>query len=558
VSQTAHILRKWWLAIPGVFVLLLLLAVGFLIFRSRGIEERTRHWVVQTLSQRFQSDVDLDAIHIKVFPQLSVAGDGLTLHHHGRRDVPPLIHIKRFTFTAGAWELLHPIKHIPLLHVENMVINIPPRVPKNDQPLPPQSSNKGSPNSELRTNKSRNNESRKNELASRVVVDEIVCDNTDIVIIPQKVGVQPLDWDIHDLVLDSVGRDKPFAFRAHLTNGKPIGEIATLGQFGPWDADIPGDSPVSGKYEFTDADLGPFPGIAGILSSDGKYSGVLSELQVEGHTNTPDFSLDGVGKPISLRTDFSATVDGTNGDTYLHPVNATLVDSLIIAEGSVIRGPEKKGHLITIETTVPNGRIQDFLSLAINSEKPLMTGPVTIKAKLVIPPGNQRALEKMIIDGQFGVSGAKWSNPALREKLESLSRHGQGKPSDEEFGSSVSDLNGSFHLENGVIKFLRLKFSVEGAAIDLMGTYALRKGDIDLIGYLRLNAKLSQTMTGTKSFFLKVIDPFFNKGGAGTVIPIHITGTRDDPVFGSTIFHRTFNRKFSTEQLTPGSKPSPK
>src|ERR1700747_983392 len=111
MSQTARILRKWWLTVPGVLLLLLLLAVGFLIFRSRGIEERTRQWVVQTLSQRFQSDVDLDAIHIKVFPQLSVAGDGLTLHHHGRRDVPPLIHIKRFTFTAGVWELLHPIKH---------------------------------------------------------------------------------------------------------------------------------------------------------------------------------------------------------------------------------------------------------------------------------------------------------------------------------------------------------------------------------------------------------------------------------------------------------------
>jgi hypothetical protein len=65
-------------------------------------------------------------------------------------------------------------------------------------------------------------------------------------------------------------------------------------------------------------------------------------------------------------------------------------------------------------------------------------------------------------------------------------------------------------------------------------------------------------MTGTKSFFLKVIDPFFSKGSAGTVIPIHITGTRDDPVFGVTVFHKTFNRKFSTEQLTPGSKPSPK
>lgn len=528
-SEAGGVSRKWWVAIPGVLVLLFVLAVAFLIFRARDIKERMRQSVISALSERFQSEVNLDDIHVTGFPRFEVSGEGLTLRHHGRKDVPPLIHIEKLSFTVGISELLHPVKHIPLLRIDNMIINIPTRELKMGPPSP-------------RT-------SQQSELAQNVVVDKVVCNHTDIVILPKVVGRVPLDWDIHDLVLYSVGRDKPFSFHGDLTNGKPIGEIETQGQFGPWDADNPGNSPVSGEYKFDDANLEPFPGIAGILSSKGKYAGFLSELQVEGQTDTPDFSLDKVGRPIPLHTEFSATVDGTNGDTYLHPVSATLVRSLIVAEGSVVRVPAKDGHLITINADVPNGRIQDFLSLAINSGKPLMTGPVKIKAKLIIPAGNQRALEKIILEGRFGVNDAKWSSPALREKLESLSRHGQGKPEDESIGSAVSDLTGNFRLENGIINFSRLTFSVNGAAIDLAGTYALRNGELDFTGHLRLQAKLSQTMTGTKSFFLKVFDPFFSKGRDGTVIPIHITGTRDSPTFGITVFHKTINRKFSGDKI---------
>ena len=283
-------------------------------------------------------------------------------------------------------------------------------------------------------------------------MDQVICNDADIVILPKKLGKDPLDWDIHNLVLYSTSSDKPLSFHGNLTNGKPKGEI--------------------------------------------------------------------------------------------------------VAEGSVVRVSEKKGHLITIDVTVPNGRIQDFLSLAINSDKPLMTGPVKIKAKLIVPPGNEKALEKIIVDGQFGVYDSKWSSPAFREKLESLSRHGEGKPEDKDTGSSVSDLTGSFHLENGVLNFLRLTFSVEGA--DLKGTYVLRGGDLDLTGHLRLQAKLSQTTTGTRSFFLKALDPFFKKGSAGTVIPIRITGTRDKPTFGITVFHKTIKKEVSSDKTKQQNKSSPK
>jgi len=55
---------------------------------------------------------------------------------------------------------------------------------------------------------------------------------------------------------------------------------------------------------------------------------------------------------------------------------------------------------------------------------------------------------------------------------------------------------------------------------------------MDFHGTLRMQAKLSQTMTGFKSLLLKAVDPFFSKDGAGAVLPIKITGTRQNPSFG--------------------------
>jgi len=86
-------------------------------------------------------------------------------------------------------------------------------------------------------------------------------------------------------------------------------------------------------------------------------------------------------------------------------------------------------------------------------------------------------------------------------------------------------------LDNGVIAFRGLTFSVTGAEVALNGKYALEKEDLDFHGKLRMEAKLSQTMTGVKSFLLKAFDPFFRKNGH-TELPIKITGTRAHPSFG--------------------------
>jgi hypothetical protein len=149
----------------------------------------------------------------------------------------------------------------------------------------------------------------------------------------------------------------------------------------------------------------------------------------------------------------------------------------------------------------------------------------------------------MILDGEVGLEDAQWSSSTIRDKLASLSRHAEGQPENEEAGSSVSDLHGDFRLEKAIIRFRTLRFGVPGALLDLTGNYDVPEGKLDFSGHLRLQAKLSQTVTGKKSFFLKAVDPFFSKEGAGTLLPITITGTRDAPTLGVSVFHKTIKRQ---------------
>jgi len=52
------------------------------------------------------------------------------------------------------------------------------------------------------------------------------------------------------------------------------------------------------------------------------------------------------------------------------------------------------------------------------------------------------------------------------------------------------------------------------------------------MGTAKLQATVSQMVGGIAGFLLKPADRFFKKDGAGTDLPIHISGTRENPQFG--------------------------
>jgi hypothetical protein len=136
------------------------------------------------------------------------------------------------------------------------------------------------------------------------------------------------------------------------------------------------------------------------------------------------------------------------------------------------------------------------------------------------------------LKGQFGIDNAQFANPEIQGKIDTMSRKGQGQPKDMNINSVISEMKGTFQVNDGVVTFSNLNFGVAGASLNLSGAYNLDSGGLNFHGKLMLQAKLSQTTTGAKSFFLKALDPFFKKKNAGTVLQIKITGTKDHPTFG--------------------------
>jgi hypothetical protein len=469
------------------------------------------------LAEKFHASVELKDFHVYLFPGARIEGTGLVLRHQGRTDVPPLISIGEFSAEAGILGLIGKPWKIKQVKLKGLVIQIPPPGERGKQDW-----------------------SKARDVP--VLIREIVSDDTELRLLPKSADKDPHVFAIHRLVMHSVGMDRPASFVAQLTNAVPPGEIDTKGSFGPWSPDDPGQTPLSATYTFDKADLGVFRGISGTLSSQGKFGGVLEKIEVEGKTSTPDFTVKISGHPVALDTTFSATVDGTNGDTLLHPVIAHLLNTIIVAQGGVVKSPDKKGRLIDLDVTVNQGRLEDLMRLAVKSDKPPMTGAITFHTKFDLPHENASIADRLNLAGKFDVAHGEFTSESVSSKIETLSRKGQGKPEDEEAGSSVSELKGNFILDNGVLTFKGLTFTVIGAQVSLNGKYALAKEDLDFYGKLRMKAKLSQTMTGAKSFILKAFDPFFRKNGQ-TELPIKITGTREHPSFGLDLHHKDKNNK---------------
>ena len=375
----------------------------------------------------------------------------------------------------------------------------------------------------------------------KIYFDKIECQDAHLLINTSTPGKPPLEFDIRDLRLLDVGPGQPMKFDATLVNPKPVGDIHSVGLFGPLLQDDPPQTPVQGSYAFTNADLGTIKGIGGMLSSTGEYAGTLGDIIVDGSTDTPDFRIASSGHSVALHTQFHAIVDGTTGDTYLRPVSATFLGSSLTARGSVVRSLNPHGHDIKLDVVLDHARIQDLLQLGVHTEPPIMTGPLTMKTRFSLPPGPAGVADRIQLDGAFHVSGAHFTNQKVQEKLDTISLISQGEPKQahEHIQTDIStELSGKFDLRNGSLSFSLLHFLIPGTHIDMTGAYSLDGRKFDFHGKAKLEATLSQMTTGWKSFLLKPVDRFFRKDGAGTEIPIKVTGTQSEPKFGLDFGHK--------------------
>lgn len=535
----------WTLLALLIVVGLVLATAEILIHRAQPILKAR---VIDTLSTRFDSSVQLKTFHVSVLRGLEVSGGGLALYPHELPQSVPLLSIQQFSFHTGWWNLLRTPMYIDTVQVRGLEMHLPPASQRgNVQPSPAARPEQHDRQHRIKIN------------AGRIEIEEAV-----LTLGTSKPGKLPLTFNISHIELASVAEGKAMQYRASLVNPRPRGDIVCSGHFGPFQLEQPGDTPLDGRYTFSHANLSDFRGIGGILSSTGTFHGTLNNLTADGETDTPDFRLSSGNHPMPLHTRFHALIDGTNGDTYLQPVDAMLAGSHIVASGKVVRDPAAHGRIIHLDVTAGPANIRDFLQLAVKTQPPLMSGQLHLHTSFDLAPGAGTIPRRMRMAGNFSIADAHFSNPKWQAAIAELSLRSQGKMDQARsladarkqgvpvsFPEVASQMRDGFRLAAGRFTFDHLTYEVPGAEIALDGVYSLDGRQFDLHGAVATQARASQMVTGWKSLMLKAVDPFLAKHGAGMEIPISITGTRSDPHFGLD-FH---NRKQDERLLPPGHTP---
>jgi hypothetical protein len=526
---------KW---VAGGLLLVLAGAAVVVDLALRRAEPFLRERIVDELADRFHSRVELDSFHVSLVNGLWAEGKGLRIWPPSQVEgveVPvgegePLIRLDEFRFHAPLRYAPGSPIHVSVVELKGLKIDLPPRSHFEHVA--------GTRGSEA-TSKPK---SAMDKLVS-FEVETMECTDAELVMETSKPGKLPLDFQIAHLRLTGIASKRAMEYEAELTNPRPRGAIHAMGSFGPWQTDDPGETPVQGDYKYEHADLGDFKGISGILSSTGHFGGTLRDLTVDGETQTPDFRLTHFGNSMALTTHFHAHVDGTNGDTWLEPVDAVLGHSHFTATGQIVRvrgdviggAQQYIGHDIALAVIVDKARIEDFMHLASNSTKVLLTGDVTVKTKLHIPPGKLPMHERLTLDGRFSLENALFASEKIQGRIAELSLRGQGRPDERKTvdpESIRSQMQSSFRLEGGVIMLPALEYTVPGAKIELKGTYKLEGGAVDFTGTAKMDASVSKVVGGWKGFLLTPADRYFKKDDAGTEVPIHLKGTREAPEFG--------------------------
>jgi hypothetical protein len=199
---------------------------------------------------------------------------------------------------------------------------------------------------------------------------------------------------------------------------------------------------------------------------------------------------------------------------------------------------------VALDVSQGTGQIQDLILLFSNAKRSPVTGPITFHTQASLPPEHRPFKERVQLTGTFSSDPVKFTSADTQKNVDKLSERAEGKKDKEKekdsdqpddidgFERVLTKLTGEVRLVNGTATFSRVSFSVPGAHARMNGTYSLLNTRINLHGDMRMEATVSQATTGKKSFFLKVLDPFFKKKHAGAQVPITMTGPYGRTHFG--------------------------
>ena len=513
--RLAFSIKIRWIKIAAMVVVAVLGIAGVVIATHWPF---TRESVVQALEQTIASSVEVKSFRVTYFSPGCVM-EGVTFRRNGDRDAPAIATVERLTIQGSYVGFFTIPRRIPRVRVEGVHVVASARSERAGK-----EAEAGAAGDQ-----------------TKVIVGEINADEAVLEFAPGDPGARPVKFEIQKLTLNGAGQGREMAFHAALRNPTPAGDIRADGRFGPLRRDDPGKTPASGNYVFEHADLGAFAAIGGTLSSTGKFSGTLEQMEVAGNTDVPNFEIDrSSGHAVHLKTEFAATVNGMDGDVKLKLVNAEFGKTSLVARGNVADKAGTAGKTVTLEGTQKAGTIQDWLWLLAKADRPAMAGAMNFRVQVQVPPGERDFIERVNLQGDFAIGSADFTKATTQGAVDDLSKVALGgKPSEAEPAASVEEtMEGHVEMKNAVATFSDLYFYVPGAKVHLHGTYGILTEKIDLHGHLRVDHKLSKGSSGLKGAFLRVAEQFFRtskKVKNAEIVPIKIGGTFSQPSYGLDI-----------------------
>ncbi len=490
---------------------------GLALLIIAGIVLLATHWpfsrdaMTRAIQEATSRPVRIGAFRQSYFPPGCLAEDVRVLHN-GNPEGPPLITIEKLLVHGSLTGMFSSPKRLAEVKVVGLHISIPP-----------EGSHQGTAKFAL------------DRGGNPLAISKVVADNALLEFLSSEPAGKPYRLRVDGLTLTGVGSGEPWRYRANLTNSEPPGVIRAQGEFGPWNPDHPGVTPVSGEYTYTDVDLGVFRGISGTLQAKGKFRGPLGRIETDGDIEVPNFHVDKSGSTVRLAVDYHAIVNGTNGDTRLDPARARFLRTTLIARGSIAGREGQKGKTVALDLSAPQGRIDDILRLFVEEKTAPLSGAVKLDAKFLWPPGPRKFVEKIRMDIDFGIAGGKFRSDETQDAIDHISKSAQGeskKETEEDPRTMLSDLRGRVAFRNGIATFSDVSFEVPGAFANIRGSYGLVDHRVDLHGVLHTPGKISDTTSGFKALVLKAISPFLKKKHDVKIVPFKITGTFKDAKVG--------------------------
>ena len=494
-----------YLAWTGAVLFALLLLAGIILAVQWPF---TQEELVRTLEHLSSSTVRVGTFRQTFFPNPGYVAEDTTFSRKSKAGFIELASVKRLECRASWTAMLTFTRRVQEMRIGALHVSIPAAVPPPMKLYP--------------------------WLKEETTVTTLVADGTVLEIAPRHAGGRSLRFDFPQLKLGEVENKKSITVRTVVHNPEPPGNIAVTARFGPLNQGNVGRTRLSGAFDFTQGDLSAFHIIKGMLASHGTFQGTLAHCEARGNVLIPDFEVTSSRHKVGLSAEFHTIVDGLRGDVIIQSANVHLLHTTLQASGSIGSAPRRNGKSVALDITAQRARIEDLLRLFVTADRPPLDGPITLRAKVAMPPGNERFMRKLHIDGSFKISDARFTHQNTQRKVDELSKRARGRKAKKNSSNPqhvLSDMEGHVHMRNAVAMLSQASFAASGAVARGEGSFDLLTEQINLHGKLAMQASLSKAAGGFKSILLLPLDPFFKKQHAGAVLPVRVTGTYAHPVF---------------------------